>query len=338
MPARYFSLLCDILDSMGAATSDILKASHIDRKAVNLPDATLTLHQVDTFLKTAAQATGRSDLAFELGSKIRINSHDILGFALISCTTLDHLLRLCSRYYSLMTPAFTLSYRRNGDNAELQFKPALPLSPDLLALHLEAIAVSAHMLFRSVMQGRPRAYDIYLSMEAPRHLARYKELGPVKLHFASAELPGIRIQIDGAHLDAPLPLANPQAVALAEERCKTLLRNINEQGSWTDWVSMILRHAEDYQPTLEDLAKIINLTPRTLDRYLVKENTTYRDLSLRIRNQRARQLLDDGKLAVSQIAYRLGYSDLANFSRSFKKVNGISPSEYKGQAGNRANA
>jgi AraC-like DNA-binding protein len=92
---------------------------------------------------------------------------------------------------------------------------------------------------------------------------------------------------------------------------------------------MMLRQAEDYQPTLEDLAKILNITSRTLDRHLVKEDTSFRELSVRIRNERARQLLDEGKLAVSQVAYRLGYSDIANFSRSFKKVNGISPSEYQ---------
>jgi AraC-like DNA-binding protein len=329
VPARYFALLCEILDSIGVHTADVLKVAHIDRNLINQPNQTVTLYQVEVCLAEAQRVSGRDDLGFELGRKIRINSHDILGFALLSCATLDHLLRLCSRYYRLMTPTFTLSYQRSDDNAELIFRPSISVTPPTLKFYLEAIAVSAHLLMKSMLQGRPSKYDIYMSMEAPPHVARYKDLGLAKFHFAPTPLPEIRFQINDAHLDTPLPMANPQAVSLAEERCKILLQDSSEQGSWSDWVGMMLRQAEDYQPTLEDLAKILNITSRTLDRHLVKESTSFRELAVRIRNQRACQLLDEGKLAVSQIAYRLGYSDLANFSRSFKKVNGISPSEYK---------
>jgi AraC-like DNA-binding protein len=194
---------------------------------------------------------------------------------------------------------------------------------------MEAIAVSAHLQIKGVLQGRPNKYDVYMSMETPAHQTRYKELGTTKFHFASSPLPEIRFQIIGAHLDAPFPMANTQAVQLAEERCKALMEYVREHSSWSDWVGMMLQQAEDYQPTLEDLAKVLNLTGRTLDRYLLKEDTSFRELSVRIRSKRACELLEEGKLAVSQIAYRLGYSDLANFSRSFKKVNGISPSQYK---------
>ncbi|MNY72050.1 DNA-binding transcriptional regulator AraC [compost metagenome] len=52
-------------------------------------------------------------------------------------------------------------------------------------------------------------------------------------------------------------------------------------------------------------------------------------MSLAIRNERACQLLADEKVAISLIAYRLGYTDVANFSRSFKKLNGLTPSDYR---------
>jgi AraC-like DNA-binding protein len=105
----------------------------------------------------------------------------------------------------------------------------------------------------------------------------------------------------------------------------------NHRCSWGEWVSMKLRHAEDCQPTLAELAKMRNVSTRTFNRYLTKESTTFRDLSLRVRYQRACELLRDGHLSVSQIAYTLGYSDLANFSRSFKKACGLSPSAYQDQ-------
>ncbi|WP_269765797.1 helix-turn-helix domain-containing protein [Burkholderia ubonensis] len=35
------------------------------------------------------------------------------------------------------------------------------------------------------------------------------------------------------------------------------------------------------------------------------------------------------QLPISQIAYRLGFTDVANFSRAFRRTHGISPSDYR---------
>ncbi|WP_415872818.1 helix-turn-helix domain-containing protein [Burkholderia ubonensis] len=37
----------------------------------------------------------------------------------------------------------------------------------------------------------------------------------------------------------------------------------------------------------------------------------------------------EGTLPIAQIAYRLGFTDVANFSRAFRRTHGISPSDYR---------
>ena len=92
---------------------------------------------------------------------------------------------------------------------------------------------------------------------------------------------------------------------------------------------MMLREAEDSRPTLEQLARFVNISPRTLARYLDAENTSFRDLSLQVRTERARRLLADGDLSVTQIAYRLGYTDVASFVRSFRAQTGRTPGSLR---------
>lgn len=48
-----------------------------------------------------------------------------------------------------------------------------------------------------------------------------------------------------------------------------------------------------------------------------------------IRLQKARQLLQDSQLSISQIAYETGFADPSYFARSFSKTYGFSPSEYR---------
>jgi AraC-like DNA-binding protein len=115
----------------------------------------------------------------------------------------------------------------------------------------------------------------------------------------------------------------------AEERCKAMLRRVHVRRRWTEWCHTMLRESEDSRPTLEQLARIVNVAPRTLARYLEAEGTRFRELALEVRTERARRLLGQGELSVTQIAYRLGYGDVASFVRCFRSRTGRTPGSVR---------
>ena len=53
------------------------------------------------------------------------------------------------------------------------------------------------------------------------------------------------------------------------------------------------------------------------------------DFIREVRIKRAAQLIDSGEYNFSQVAYMTGFNDPKYFSKCFKKVVGITPSEYK---------
>jgi transcriptional regulator GlxA family with amidase domain len=53
------------------------------------------------------------------------------------------------------------------------------------------------------------------------------------------------------------------------------------------------------------------------------------DYFIRLRMERAGQLLETTSLSVKDIAASLGYNDPFYFSRAFKTVRGVAPSEYR---------
>ena len=184
--------------------------------------------------------------------------------------------------------------------------------------------MSNHSAFQSTLGDRMQPYDVWLSIERPPHAQRYAELSRARVHFGD-NVPGVRISLEAALLDAPLAMANPRAMRAAEERCKAMLRQTQARRRWSEWCRMMLREAEDSRPTLEQLAGFMNISSRTLARYLESEGTSFRDLSLEVRTARARQMLAEGGLSVTQVAYRLGYTDVASFVRSFKAQTGRTP-------------
>ena len=328
-PARYFLQLLEYLDGVGVERAAVLRAARV--RSLDEPKSRVTIRQVESLLAAAERLSGRFDLGFELGRRVKTTSHDILGYALLTSPTLRHALRLLSSYQRLINPAFTLELQHHGGRMDLVYRPAMALSHRAMRVLQETIAVSNHHEFGSLLKRDLPPYDIYFSIERPPHAGRYADLASARVHWGDL-LPGLRLSMDVALLDMPLAMADPRAMQAAEQRCVAMMRDARGSPRWSEWCRMMLREAEDSQPTLEQLARFVNLSARTLSRYLDAENTGFRELSLQVRTERAKRLLEKGGQSVTRIAYRLGYSDVASFIRSFRGRTGCSPGAWGARA------
>ena len=80
---------------------------------------------------------------------------------------------------------------------------------------------------------------------------------------------------------------------------------------------------------IESTAALCNMSKRSLQRKLEKLGTRYSAVLDRARFHVAARLLRDPDTKVTDIAHRLTYSDLSHFSRSFHRISGVSPCEYR---------
>ncbi len=81
--------------------------------------------------------------------------------------------------------------------------------------------------------------------------------------------------------------------------------------------------------SIEVIAYIAGLSTRSLQRMMKKHDISYNGLLNEARQQYAVGKLNDPATKISDIAYQLGYSDVAHFTRAFKRWTGIAPSEYR---------
>ena len=78
--------------------------------------------------------------------------------------------------------------------------------------------------------------------------------------------------------------------------------------------------------SLNQIAKHLGLTDRTLQRQLANEKTTFQILLSESRQAKAKTLLKN-KLSIQEISNLLGYADISHFSRAFKKWTNMTPSK-----------
>jgi AraC-like DNA-binding protein len=79
----------------------------------------------------------------------------------------------------------------------------------------------------------------------------------------------------------------------------------------------------------ERVAKRLNISARTLQRRLNDWGVTFEELIDEYRRDRAARLLMRADHSIREIAYSLGYSDPAHFTRAFKRWTGVSPRSYR---------
>lgn len=86
--------------------------------------------------------------------------------------------------------------------------------------------------------------------------------------------------------------------------------------------------------TLEDAARQVNLSSSYLSRlFKEKVGLNFSDYLMKIRMEKAKELLGDITYKQYEIAYRVGYDNPKNFSRAFKTYYGISPKEFRNHNG-----
>ncbi|MCU6711473.1 response regulator [Paenibacillus sp. J5C_2022] len=86
----------------------------------------------------------------------------------------------------------------------------------------------------------------------------------------------------------------------------------------------------DKDLTLQQVAKHVHLTPNHFSEVFKRETgQTYIEFVTRARIERAKQLLDESPVKVSEIAVSVGYSDIKYFGQLFKRYTGYTPSEYR---------
>ncbi len=329
VPARYFARLAEVSAEWEASLGAVLHGMGMTPQSLSQADAMIRLSTADRLINELSQTLGRTDLGFELGKLLSANSHSFVGFGMLNCATLDQALRFEAQYFRLVMPSFSMRYLSRPEFGEMQFRPRVAMSHTSLSVHLEAIGMAALREVSDLTGGRRPPCRLDLSIPEPPHRSRYeKDLRDVRVRFGIGGTPSVVLRIQADLKALQLEMADSHALQVAENRCRSLVQKAANGGRFADWVAMTLREVADGLPSQQELASQLNMSTRTLHRYLEREGTSYRALASDIQHAVACERLSSGMNA-NEVAYSLGFADPSNFNRAFRTRAGYSPGQYR---------
>ena len=108
--------------------------------------------------------------------------------------------------------------------------------------------------------------------------------------------------------------------------------NITDEAFLAKVSSVVFDNMENSDFEAGDLAEILKLSRTQLYRRIrAITNRSVHDFIITLRMNQARELLLSGNFSISETAYKVGYSLPTNFTRTFAKYFGMSPSKYIGK-------
>ncbi|AZS13374.1 helix-turn-helix transcriptional regulator [Paenibacillus lutimineralis] len=104
----------------------------------------------------------------------------------------------------------------------------------------------------------------------------------------------------------------------------------NEDRLYSSMLSYVAQNYADYNLSLSTVAEQLSLTPSYVTRYFKNKNgLPLMQYVSRIRIEKAKELLETTNFSIKEIVEQVGFVDENNFSRAFRKREGVSPTKYR---------
>jgi AraC-like DNA-binding protein len=250
-----------------------------------------------------------------------------LFFAAKSCATLDYALRLTVQYWRYATDAVSATMISSGETVRLRLGVDGP--PSLGArLGVEYLLADLTRSGRELGGAGWHPVQLVLSHRPPVGLATWEAACglPVCVDPAAPGLVMSRGSLE-CHVRSPL---GPAAGKLFREVLDAFTPIAARAPTFAQRVAERLADGVGgARPSVDDVARELGLSTRSLHRRLAGEGASYRQLADRARRDEAIRRIADEEHQIKAIARAIGFSDPRGFRRAFLRWTGLTPRQFR---------
>lgn len=320
------SLTVAMLQGEGHSAGALLEGSGISEADLRGLKRLISPRQEQQVFANALRLSPQPALGMRLGLRTRVSAYGLLGYALLSAPTLGEALRIGLSYPVLLGTYFHLSLQVEGERAWLvatgygEDEALRPFNTELCLGSLKVICAD--------LLGQPLPLEATQLdyPESPGLCEAYGQGFACALQF---EQPRSAIGFAARWLEQPLPLADPVTHLEMLEQCRRQNVEFAAKRAWLERVRGLLAQRLQQPPGLEELARQMNCSARSLRRYLQQQQTSYQQLLDELRFARAKELLQQGEMPIYRIAEELGFSETASLRHAFQRWSGQPPSHFR---------
>ena len=252
----------------------LLAAANIPAESIDDPTYQLTPHQELRFIEEVMNAVNLPELGLIMGKRYHLSGYGLLGLAVM---TSQNLLEGMTVLYKNILMTWTYMHWITTVREDKCFV-SLDKLRDLGGCHqfmIDRGLVASHMIFKEALGKDIPVFEVHLCQSKPSYAKEYEEYFQCPIHFDSSEN---YYAFDSALLYEPLVQAEPESAKIYDKQCEKVCSQLAETYTFADVVRNHILSSPRAIFTLETIAEKLAMTPRTVQRKLSQEKTSYKEI------------------------------------------------------------
>lgn len=321
---RVSSILPRKLDELGLSPAVVLRQAGLPLGLFDQEKILVTTEELFALYRGISEITRDPAIGLKLGTEERVERYDPVAIAALYTRSFRDALQRLARYKQLTCPEEIRVVER-GDECVVQFIWLLADrdEPFLLVDACFAWIVSIGRRGTGLPVNPKRIEFQRAEMFRKMHEAHFR--CPVKFKARQNVL-----VFDRSDIERPFLTHNADLLAMVAPQLEAELTQQLAQKTIAEQVKGILKKLlAGQRPALQNVARELRLSTRTLQRRLTDENATFQQLMEDARRELAQHYLLHSSLELNETAYLLGYEDANSFFRAFHNWEGTSPGQWR---------
>jgi AraC-like DNA-binding protein len=321
---RVSTLFPQRLEELGLSPAVVLRYAGLPIGLFSREKILLTTEELFALWRAIGDVSADPAIGLKLGSEQRIERYDPIGIAALYTRSFRDALQRLARYKQLTCPE-EISLVENDRESAVQFKwlHAKEAEPTVLldCCFAWIVGIGRRGTGRAITPIRVE----FQRTSANREVFQSHFKCAVKFKAGRNALIFKR-----ADIDQPFLTHNAELLAMLAPQLDAELNSQQAEQTARDNVKVIIKRLlAGQRPGMLEVARELNMSPRSLQRRLTEDGVTFQKLLEEARRELAHHYLVHSSLELTQTAYLLGYENSNSFLRAFHNWEGTSPGKWR---------
>ncbi|HEY7689270.1 MAG TPA: AraC family transcriptional regulator [Dongiaceae bacterium] len=317
--------IADVVGGLGGDVERVFRAAKIDKGVLENPINEISLGQYCRMFEHAAIETQYDNFGLRFGIDFKPRQLGPIGYMAINSPTLAAGLRNLVDYFPAHQQMSTLALRADRDIMTLEYQ----INDGRIGLRRQDAELSLGMfcnVFYHCLGRRWAPLELHFEHPRPWDAREHEALFDAPVFFTQ---PTNAILFRRRDMDTLMPDPDPYLFSLLEP----MMSGRRRRSASGDLIGLVQQKIEAHlghsDAVMKKVAQDLGMSSWTLQRRLRDLNVSFSDLVRGARRELAMRYVAEPHIALTEIAFLLGYSELSAFSRAFHQWVGMSPARFR---------
>lgn len=314
----------DVTRRFGLNPVELVQQAGIDPAALANPEARVSAAACCRLLELTADKASCPSFALQMAETRQKFGTGVVNVLLAHKRTLREVLMAAAEFRHLLNEALAVYVEDAGETVTIREELVLePGTPTNQAIELAVAILARHSSALLGNHWKPRA--VHFTHRGPADPTFHRRFFGCPLEFGS-DFNGFVCA--ATELDYPNPAADLELVRYAE----SLATPLNAEA--TDSIELEVRKAiflllPVERGTVDQVARHLRLSVRTMQRQLGSANTSFSALVEEVRGELAVRYMSNPRYPIGRVAALLGYNQQGSFTNWFASRFGMTPRDWR---------